>query len=141
MFWRVFIGTIISKPKIRLLVYRGLFPLICEPVYIKSLPNVHTQKGMCFAHLRDLRITRKQGSPRESGPSGGVSQPALLIVASVKLQTRRKGRVLAEVPWDCLAPLSSVSWTSRLGVGRSWLISGSCNQMLDFRIAVALGRC
>lgn len=43
MSWHVFIGSVISKPKIRLLVYRGSFALICEPVYIQSLPNVHTE--------------------------------------------------------------------------------------------------
>lgn len=29
----------------------------------------------------------------------------------------------------------------QVGVGSSWLISGSCNQTPDFRIAVAVGRC
>lgn len=66
--WRVFIGTIISKPKIRLLVYRGLFPLICEPVYIKSLPNTHTH-AFVFALCQQgfSRITRKRGCAGELG--------------------------------------------------------------------------
>lgn len=63
MSWSVFIETIISKPKIRLLVYRGLFPLIREPVYIKSLPNVHIQNCICFVHVRISRITRQWVAP------------------------------------------------------------------------------
>lgn len=60
MSWSVFIETIISKPKIRLLVYRGLFPLIREPVYIKSLPNVHTQAAFALCTSGISRITRKR---------------------------------------------------------------------------------
>lgn len=71
MSWSVFIETIISKPKIRLLVYRGLFPLIRGPVYIKSLPNVHTQSCICFVHVRDLQDYKKAGGPRELGQSVG----------------------------------------------------------------------
>lgn len=71
MSWSVFIETIISKPKIRLLVYRGLFPLIREPVYIKSLPNVHMQNCICFVHVRDLQDYKKVGGPRELGQSVG----------------------------------------------------------------------
>ena len=60
MSWSVFIETIISKPKIRLLVYRGLFPLIREPVYIKSLLNVHTQAAFALCTSGISRITRKR---------------------------------------------------------------------------------
>lgn len=60
----VFIGTIISKPKIRLLVYRGLLPLIHEPVYIKSSKCTHTEPYLLCA---------RKGSPglQESGVAPG----------------------------------------------------------------------
>lgn len=62
----VFIGTIISKPKIRLLVYRGLLPLIQEPVYVKSSKCAHrTVFASCTEGIS--RITRKRSCPRELG--------------------------------------------------------------------------
>ena len=84
MSWRVFIGSVISKPKIRLLVYRGSFALICEPVYIQSLPNVHTEP--CW-------LCAQKGSQESGVALGNLSQHALLI-----MQPRPESEVLDEVP-------------------------------------------
>lgn len=106
---------------------------------------MYTQDRICFVHGRDLQEDKKRGCPRGIWAKGlcfptQTSHPAVCYVAGVLGRAKFWPRARRPVRSSGSSVLSFLD--IRVGAGRSGLISASSRkQMLDFRTAVALGRC
>lgn len=70
-----------------------------------------------LVHVRDLQDYQRVGLPWRVWAERlclPVCIPDHVLVSSSHSED---GQIWAPVPWDCVAPLTSVSWTSQVGDG------------------------